>query len=371
MQVFVPKETQEETRVAVTPETVKKFCLLGLKLIVETGIGQKSFYSDEAYRLAGATLVDVEERGRYLSESDCILRVLPVELQAIEKLKEGALHVSFLDPFRYKDHLDLFSKKGISALSLERIPRTTLAQKMDALSSQASLAGYVAILQVASHLTCSLPMMVTPAGTLHAARIFVIGAGVAGLQAIATAKRLGARIEAFDTRPEVEEQVQSLGAKFIKLDLGETGSTTQGYAKALTEEQLALQRKLLTEACARADAVITTAKVFGRKAPIILTEAVLERMRPGSVVLDLAVEAGGNVEGSVLGHEVVTEQGVKILGEGYWERRVATHASQVYAANLYALIEHFWNKDKKTFTLDNENDPLKGCLIAHKGTLRV
>jgi NAD(P) transhydrogenase subunit alpha len=213
-----------------------------------------------------------------------------------------------------------------------------------------------------------LPMMITPSGTITPSRVFIIGAGVAGLQAIATAKRLGARVEAFDTRPVVEEQVQSLGAKFIKVDLGETGQTKDGYARELTPEQLATQREAMARACAGADLVITTAQVFGRKAPVILTQDILKRMKPGSMVVDMAVETGGNVEGSRLDEEVDVN-GVTILGYGNLPGRVPEHASQMYGNNLVNLVDHFWDKANKTFVLKQEDEIIAGCLVTHGGSV--
>ncbi|MDR2769129.1 MAG: NAD(P) transhydrogenase subunit alpha [Puniceicoccales bacterium] len=370
MQIFVPGEKQEETRVAVTPDTVKKFKKLGIEVCVEEGIGRASFYSDEAYRLAGASIVSNEQCFGQLEHTDCILHVLPLDAEHLAYVKENAWHISFFDSFHYAPLLDLFKQRKLNVVSLERIPRISLTQKMDALSSQSSLAGYVSIIQGANYLMRALPMMVTPAGTLQAVRVFIIGAGVAGLQAIATAKRLGARVEAFDTRPEVEEQVHSLGAKFLKIDLGKTESTSQGYAKALTEEQLNHQRQWMARACSHADIVITTAKVFGRKAPLILTQSIIDQMHAGSVIVDLAVETGGNTEGLIPGKNVMSEKGVFILGEGYWERRVATSASQMLAANLYAFVEHFWVSETNSLNDDMENDILKSCMCVKAGEIR-
>ena len=260
------------------------------------------------------------------------------------------------------------AERQISAVSLEMIPRSTIAQKMDVISSQANLGGYVAVILAAERLTKIFPMMTPPAGTIAPAKVFIIGVGVAGLQAIATAKRLGALVEAFDTRPVVEEQVKSLGAKFVKVDLGETGQTKDGYAKALTEEQLAKQRQAMAKHCAAADVVITTAQVFGRKAPVIVTRDMVAGMSPGSVVVDMAVETGGNVEGSVLNEEIDVN-GVRLIGLGNLPGRVAVHASQMFASNLYNFIEHFWDKKAKTFTLKREDDIIQGSLITHEGAI--
>ena len=370
MQIFIPREISDETRVAVTPETVKKFVQLGISVAIEQGAGEKSLISDEAYKQAGARVVLNEKRSSELQNADVVLYVLPLDGTDIAHLKPHAWHISFFDAFRYPEALEAFKKQQINVIALERIPRTSFAQKMDALSSQSNLAGYVGVLKGVQYLRKTLPMLVTSAGTLQAARVFVIGVGVAGLQAIATAKRLGARVEAFDTRPEVEEQVRSVGAKFVKIDLGQTGSTQQGYAKALTDEQLQRQRDGMKAVCARSDIVITTAKVFGRKAPIILTKAMLNAMQPGSVVVDLAVEAGGNTEGLVAGKNVTTPNGVHILGEGYWERNVAASASQMFASNLFALVEHLFDKATQQLRCDDQDAILKSCLWLKDGQAR-
>jgi NAD(P) transhydrogenase subunit alpha len=212
-------------------------------------------------------------------------------------------------------------------------------------------------------------MMMTPAGTITPAKVFIIGVGVAGLQAIATAKRLGAKVEAFDTRPVVKEQVQSLGAKFVEIDLGEMGQTAQGYAKALTDEQLQKQRDGMSKVCAQSDIIITTAQLFGRKAPVLLTKAMIAQMKSGTIIVDMAVESGGNVEGSKVNEEVVTENGVRILGMANLPGYVAVHASQVYSANLHNLLEEYWDKEAKTFKLNTEDDIIKGCLITHQGNI--
>jgi NAD(P) transhydrogenase subunit alpha len=289
-------------------------------------------------------------------------------LEELDQIREGVIHVSFLDPFNEKELVQKFADRKISAISMELIPRTTRAQKMDALSSQANLAGYVAVITAANYLPKIFPMMMTAAGTITPARVFIIGAGVAGLQAIATAKRLGARVEAYDTRPVVEEQVKSLGAKFVKLNIGETGQTKDGYAKALTEEQLNNQREEMKKYCSSADIVITTAQVFGRKAPVIVTQDMVEAMSPGSVVVDLAVESGGNVEG-VVADQVTEVNGVQVVGIANLPGRVANHASQVYSSNLVNLIEEFWDKDSKTFLLKREDDIIQGALVTCDGCI--
>ncbi len=364
MLIGVPKETYPgETRVALIPASVDRLVKKGAQIAVENGLGAAIRASDEEYKKASASVLD---RNSLLSSSDIILRVRKPSLEEIPLLKKGSIHISFLDPFNEPELIQAFAQAGVSAISMEMIPRTTLAQKMDALSSQANLAGYVAVILATERLDRILPMMMTPAGTISPSRVFIIGAGVAGLQAIATAKRLGARVDAFDTRPVVEEQVKSLGARFIKIDLGETGQTKEGYAKALTPEQLEKQRQEMTKICASSDIVITTAQLFGRKAPIIITQSMVGQMRPGTVIVDLAVETGGNVEGSRLNEEVDVN-GVKIIGLGNLPGRVAVHASQMYSSNLVNLLESYWDKDQKTFKLNPEDEIIKGCLITHQG----
>ena len=239
---------------------------------------------------------------------------------------------------------------------------------MDALSSQANLAGYVTVIQAASYSPKILPMMMTPAGTIAPARVFVIGAGVAGLQAIATAKRLGAKVEAFDTRPVVAEQVRSLGGKFVEIDLGDVGQTEQGYAKELTPEQLELQKEGQKKVIAESDIVITTAQLFGRAAPVLVTKDMIEGMRPGSVIVDMAVESGGNVEGSVAG-EVVEVNGVKIVGQSNLPGEVANNASQMYSNNLTNLLQEFWNEESGALELDPEDDIVMSCVITRSGSV--
>lgn len=363
MRIFVTKETHaEETRVPLLPETAKKLVSLGAQLSVEKGLGESIGLEDSAYTDVGAEVV--ADRRAALGTANMILRLRKPENLA--GIQPNTIHVSYLDPFNEKELVGSLAKQGITAISMEMIPRTTIAQKMDVLSSQANLAGYVAVILAAQRLPLILPMMMTPSGTIKPARVFIIGAGVAGLQAIATAKRLGARVDAFDTRPVVEEQVKSLGAKFVKVDLGETGQTKDGYAKALTEEQMNKQKEAMAKVCAQADIVITTAQLFGRKAPVIVTEAMVKSMKPGSILVDLAVESGGNVEGSKPGEEV-SVNGVKILGLKNLPGQVPIPASQMYSANIGALVEHFWDKEKKTFNLDLEDEILKGCVVTHGG----
>ena len=367
MQIAVPSETHaNERRVALIPDAVKKLVNAGLEVVIESGAGLKAGFADAEYTKAGATLST--DRDALLAGGDILLRVKKPALEDIAKLKRGALHISYLDPYNETSLIDAMASQGVSAISMEMIPRTTRAQKMDALSSQANLAGYAMVLLAASKLDRILPMMMTPAGTLSPAKVFVIGAGVAGLQAIATAKRLGAKVEAFDTRPVVAEQVQSLGAKFVQIDLGEMGQTKDGYAKELSPEQLELQRLGMKGVISQSDIVITTAQVFGRPAPRIVTKDMVEAMKPGGVIVDMAVESGGNVEGSVA-DQTVDINGVSIIGVSNLPSEVARDASQMYSANLFNLVSEYWDAQAKTFNLNLEDDILKGCVITHDGAI--
>ena len=368
MQFFIPKETAPgETRAAATPETVSRLVKLGADVSVETGLGAASGFPDDLYAQAGASVS--ADRGGLLAGADAVIRVRKPPLDEIGVMKAGALHISHLEPFTAHDVLDALMARRVDAIAMEMIPRTTLAQKMDVLSSQANLAGYVAVLVAAGRLNQVLPMMMTPAGTLKPARVFIIGVGVAGLQAIATAKRLGARVEAFDTRPVVEEQVHSLGAKFVKIDLGETGQTRDGYATELTAEQKERQKAAMAKVIAQSDIVITTAQVFGRKAPVIVTREMVAAMKPGSVVVDLAAETGGNVEGVQAGVEQ-DMNGVRLIGAENFAGRVPAHASQMYGANVVNLVSHFWDTENKTLRLNLDDEIMNGCLIIQSGELR-
>ncbi|MCX5632144.1 MAG: Re/Si-specific NAD(P)(+) transhydrogenase subunit alpha [Phycisphaerae bacterium] len=365
MRIYVTKERHSgEARTAMVPENAAKLVKRGAQVAVETGIGDACGYSDADYIAAGATVVQNHQAS--LSSADMVLRLRKPPVEEIGWLRQGSVHISFLDPFSESELIQKLAAQKVSAVSMEMIPRITRAQKMDALTSQANLAGYVAVILAADHLNRIFPMMTTAAGTIMPAKVFIIGAGVAGLQAIATARRLGANVEAFDTRPVVAEQVQSLGAKFVKIDLGETGQTRDGYAKALTEEQIAKQREGIKKHCAAADVVITTAQVFGKKAPIILTADIVAGMKKGSVIVDLPIESGGNVEGSVI-NQVVEKNGVKIVALANLSGRVPVPASKVYSTNLLSFIEEFWDKEGKKFVLKLDDEIIKNCLITHNG----
>ena len=367
MRIVIPRESVAgERRTSATPETVKKMIRLGAEVAIESGAGAAVGFDDSIYVELGAEIV--ADRAALLGSADMVLRLRKPEPDDIVMMKAGCIHVSYLDPFNERDLIKTLAEKSITAISMEMIPRSTRSQKMDALSSQANLAGYVAVMLAAEKLPSIFPMLMTPAGTLKPAKVFIIGAGVAGLQAIATAKRLGARVTAFDTRPVVAEQVQSLGGKFLEIDLGDTGQTADGYAKELTPEQVEIQRQAQKDVIADSDVVITTAQVFGRKPPVLVTKDMVEGMAPGSVVVDMAAETGGNVEGSVP-DETVVVNGVTIVGTANLANEIAKDASQMYANNLFNLVEDTWDTEAKTFVLDMENDILPGCVITHGGAV--
>ncbi len=366
MQIGVPKETWSgERRTALVPANAKKLIAAGFAITVESGTGLAAGFTDKDYEDVAVAVTS--DRGQVLA-ADIVLRVRKPESEEVSHYKSGAISISFLDPFNEKTLVEGLAGQGVTGISMEMIPRTTRAQKMDALSSQANLAGYVTVVQAAFHCPKIFPMMMTPAGTIAPSRVFVIGAGVAGLQAIATAKRLGARVEAFDTRPVVAEQVQSLGAKFVEIDLGDTGQTDQGYAKELTPEQIEMQREGQKKVIAQSDVVITTAQVFGRPAPRIVGADMVASMQPGSVLVDMAVETGGNIEGSVL-DQVVDLEGVKIIGQGNLPSEVARNASEMYSNNLFNLLDEFWDTEAKMLNLDPEDDIVQNCVITRDGAV--
>jgi NAD(P) transhydrogenase subunit alpha len=366
-QIAIPNEiAHPDKRTAMTPINVSKLVRAGAEVVVQTGLGAFCGYPDEQYQEAGAKIVI--EREELFKSADMVLRIHKPLPDEVSLLKQGSVHISFLDPFNDSSLVERLRDQQVSAISMEMIPRTTRAQKMDALSSQASLAGYVMVLKAANQLNRILPMMMTPAGTIKPAKVFVIGAGVAGLQAIATAKRLGARVTAFDTREVVAEQVESLGATFFRIDLGETGQTEDGYARELTPEQVVRQQKGQAEEIAKSDIVITTAQVFGRKPPLLVSTDTIKGMQPGSVIVDMAAETGGNVEGSVAG-EVVELHGVTIIGSGNWAEQVCRDASNMYSNNLFNLVDEYWDTEKEGFVLNLADEIITGCLITHAGDI--
>ena len=362
MNIFFPKEPEFETRVSLTLESAKKFLDKGLNVSIERSFAEHLGSSEKDFEHLGVKILSREEG---FSNAGIICSVRNISKEELEKIKAGTLLVSFLDPFNEKSLVKKIKEKNISAISMELIPRITRAQKMDALSSQANLAGYSAVIIASQELQKALPMMMTAAGTISPSKVFVIGVGVAGLQAIATAKRLGAKVEAFDTRPVVEEQVKSLGARFVKIDIGETGETDQGYAKELTSEQIEMQRVGMKKVCASSDIVITTAQVFGRPAPTLVTSEMVSAMSQGSVIVDMAVGTGGNVEGSIP-NETIDINGVKIVGNTNLPGELPFHSSQVYSSNIFNLIDEFWNEDEKKLKLDVSDEILSICLISHE-----
>ena len=363
MNIFFPKEQDNEARFSLTGETAQKFLKKNINLSVEENI---DFQDTLLRELIKENSINILSREEGLNSANIVCNLNKLSFDDIAKINPDTLAISFLDPFNEKQLIEEFRKKSISSISMELIPRTTRAQKMDALSSQANLAGYSAVIIASNLLEKALPMMMTAAGTISPSKVFIVGVGVAGLQAIATAKRLGARVEAFDTRPVVEDQVKSLGARFIKIDLGETEETNQGYAKALTEEQIKKQQEGMKKVCANSDIVITTAQVFGKPAPKIITSEMVDAMQPGSVIVDMAVASGGNVEGSKIG-EIVEVGGVKIIGNANLPGEVPTHSSQVYANNIFNLIDEFWDEENSSFKYDLNDEILSNCLVTYKG----
>ena len=363
MKIFFPKEAMVEKRISITPDFLKKYIASGLQVSIEKSMGEHLGFLDDNFKELGAEIV---ERKKGFVEADIICSVNKLNEEDLTEIKENSLIVSFLDPFNDQELVENLRVKKISSISMELIPRTTRAQKMDALSSQANLGGYAAVLIASNILSKSFPMMMTAAGTISPSKVFVVGVGVAGLQAIATAKRLGAKVEAFDTRPVVEEQVKSLGARFVKIDIGETEETAQGYAKELSAEQINLQRAGMKKVCSSSDVIITTAQVFGRKAPVIITSDMIEDMQPGSVIVDMAVGTGGNVEGSVP-DENLELNGITIVGNTNLPGEIAIHASQVYSANIFNLIDEFWDQKNSILEITTSDEILSGCLVTHKG----
>ena len=350
MKIAVLKERAAgETRVAATPETVKKFIGLGNEVAVEKGAGASASITDEAYGEAGAVLGDA---AGCVKGADIVLGVQAPDVALLSGAKPGAWVAALFDPFQQNDRVEAYAKAGVEALSMEFMPRITRAQSMDVLSSQSNLAGYKAVLAAADEYGRAFPMMMTAAGTVQAARCFVMGVGVAGLQAIATAKRLGAQVSATDVRPETAEQIISLGAKAIFAE-GLEAAGEGGYAAELTDEQRAKQAELVSEHIAKQDLVITTALIPGRKAPVLVTDAQIATMKPGSVIFDLAVAQGGNVEGSKP-DEVVVKHGVNIMGYSNTPAHLPADASALFARNHFNFLSAFWDKEAGAPMLDEE-----------------
>jgi NAD(P) transhydrogenase subunit alpha len=343
-----------ERRVSATPETVKKYVALGADVAVERGAGAAASYADGDYEAAGATLAD---RAATIADADILLGVQGPPPESLTGVKQGAWLVAGLNPFGERARVDEYAKLGVEALAMEFMPRITRAQSMDILSSQANLSGYKAVLDAAAEYGRAFPMMMTAAGTISAAKAFVMGVGVAGLQAIATARRLGAQVSATDVRSATREQIQSLGAKpiFVENVAGIEGEGSGGYATEMSDEYKAAQAELVSSHIAKQDIVITTALIPGRPAPRLISDAQIASMRPGSVIVDLAVETGGNVEGAVAG-EVVEKHGVKIVGHRNVPSRLATDASALFARNLHTFLSTFWDKEAGTPVLPEADE---------------
>ena len=365
MRIGVLRETAEaERRVSATPETVKKLIALGAEVSVETGAGAGAAIPDAAYADAGAMLSD---RAAVIAAADTILAVQAPE--ALPGVRPGTALVAIMAPSTNREHLAAFATQGVTLLAMDLMPRITRAQSMDVLSSQSNLAGYKAVLDAAAEYGRALPMMMTAAGTIPAARVLVLGVGVAGLQAIATARRLGAVVSATDVRLATKEQIMSLGAKpvFIEDEETKAAETGGGYAKEMSDAYKAKQAALITETIAKQDIVITTALIPGRPAPRLVTAAQVSSMRPGSVLVDLAVEAGGNVEGSVAGEVVETSGGVKIVGHRNVPSRVPFDASALYARNLFNFVSAFWDKEAGKPVWNREDEIVKGVMLSEGG----
>jgi NAD(P) transhydrogenase subunit alpha len=366
--IAVTSESADEPRVAVSPDTVKKFTGLGAKVRVESGAGLRSRFSDEAYRAAGAETVG---RAEALAGADILLKVRRPSIDELTALKPGAIVAGMIDPFGDREALDALAATGTTVFSMEFMPRISRAQSMDVLSSQANLAGYKAVVDGAAMFGQALPMMMTPAGTVPAARAFIMGVGVAGLQAIATSRRLGAQVTATDVRPATKEQVQSLGAKFIAVEDDEfkQAQTAAGYAKPMSAEYQAKQAELIANHIKTQDIVITTALIPGRPAPKLITRAMIESMKPGSVIVDLAAERGGNTELTEPGKTAETPNGVKIYAPLNLAGTIAVNASSLYAKNLLAFLDTMIDKKEKTLAVNWDDDLIKGTLIAKDGRI--
>ncbi|HWG80803.1 MAG TPA: Re/Si-specific NAD(P)(+) transhydrogenase subunit alpha [Stellaceae bacterium] len=375
MKISIAKERRaQERRVAATPDTAKRLVGMGLEVVVESGAGAGTSFPDSAYEAAGAKIA--RDAAAALGAGDIVLKVQRPLRQgegAVDELalmKRGAVLVGLLQPLQQRADVEAYAKAGLSAFAMELIPRITRAQSMDVLSSQANLAGYRAVLDAASEFGRAMPMMMTAAGTIPPARVLVMGAGVAGLQAIATARRLGGVVSATDVRLAAKEQVESLGATFLVVDLEamKAMETKGGYAKEMGEDFARRQREHVTEALRKIDIVICTALIPGRKAPLLITRQMVAAMRPGSVIVDLAVEQGGNVEGSELGKTVTTENGVAVIGHANVPSRIAVDASQLYAKNLLAFLALIIDKEKQ-LRIDTADEIVKATLLTRDGAV--
>ncbi|MFI5011907.1 MAG: Re/Si-specific NAD(P)(+) transhydrogenase subunit alpha [Hyphomicrobiales bacterium] len=358
-----------ETRVAISPETAKKYSTLGASVMVEAGAGLASGFADKDYEAAGATIVTSAREA--LSGADIVVKVRRPSAGELADMKKGALVIAVMDPHGHQDALQGMAGAGVDAFAMELLPRITRAQVMDVLSSQANLAGYRAVIDAAAEYGRALPMMMTAAGTVPAARIFIMGAGVAGLQAVATARRLGGVVTATDVRPAAKEQVESLGAKFVAVEDEEfkQAETAGGYAKEMSDAYKAKQAELVASHIAKQDIVVTTALIPGRPAPKLVSAAMVASMKQGSIVVDLAVERGGNVEGAKFGETVVTANGVKIVGYANMPGRLAASSSALYAKNLYAFVETLIDKASRSLAVKWDDELVKATLLTKDGAV--
>jgi NAD(P) transhydrogenase subunit alpha len=365
MRIGIPKERREhELRVAASPDTVKRYKGLGVDPVVERGAGQGAAIPDQAFADAGATLVDGPDEAW---GSDIVLKVRPPTEEEMGRLRQGQILIGMLEPYTSREQLDAYAGKGVRAFAMELLPRTTRGQAMDVLSSQANLAGYRAVIEAMYVYNRVLPMMMTAAGTVTPAKVFVVGAGVAGLQAIATAKRMGAVVSATDVRPAAREEIESLAAKFVGF-IPQDAATKGGYARALTKEEQAEQARMVAEHIKGQDIVITTAQIPGRKAPRIVTAEMVRSMKPGSVLFDLAAETGGNIEGSRPG-ETVEEGGVRLVGARAIASSTAPASSVLYARNLFNFVQLLVDAKTKELKIDLNDDLVKGTLLTQDGQL--
>ncbi len=365
MKICVPKETKErENRVALTPAIVKQLVQSGYEVCIEQGAGMNSYFDDSEYSNAGASIIS--DSKKIYTDADVVLKVNAPSIEEVASMKKDAVLISFMWAATNKALVDACANAGVSAFSMDAIPRISRAQKMDALSSQANLGGYKAVLMAANEIGKILPMMTTAAGTIRPSKVVIFGAGVAGLQAIATAKRLGAVVEVSDIRPETKEQVESLGGKFIEVKGDDSVKMEGGYVKGVSEEFLKRQQELVGKHVKEADIVITTALIPGKKAPVLVTEEMVKSMRFGSVILDMAVEQGGNVVGSEL-NKTVVKHGVTIIGESNIPSLLPMNASDLYAKNIQTFLLHLSDKDGFKWEMDEEIT--KGSLITHKGAI--
>jgi len=364
MQVAVAKEILPgEKRVALIPHSIASLTKAGLQVLVESGAGAGAFIADDAYTAAGATVVP--DADALYAAADIVFKVRPPEASEVEKMKEGTTLICLMDAFFKLDLMEQLAARRISGFGLEFVPRITRAQSMDVLSSMAAIAGYRAVIEAADLLPKYFPMLMTSAGTISPAKVFVIGAGVAGLMAIATAKRLGAVVEAYDTRPAVKEQVESVGAKFVEFDLETADAEDKGgYAKAQSDEFYRKQQEQMKTKVEAVDVVITTAAIPGKQAPVLITDDMLQAMRPGSVIIDLAAERGGNTEGAVAG-EVVEKHGIRIVGHIDYPSRSSVHASQLFSKNISTFLLNMIKEGE--FKIDLEDEIVKGSLLVHEG----